>query len=69
MAVVMLVKKKKVVMEIVAVVVIEVGVIRDSDEHCRDNVIDDGVSVGNHNNSSGINRTSDEMCAACPDVG
>lgn len=50
-------------------VVIEVGVIRDSDEHCRDNVIDDGVSVGNHNNSSGINRTSDEMCAACPDAG
>ena len=53
----------------VVVAVIEVGVIKDGDEHCRGNVIADDVNVGDNNNSSGINGTNDEMHAACPDVG
>lgn len=68
MVIVMLVKKS-VVVEIVVVAVIEVSVIRDSGERCRGNIIGDGVSVGNNNNSSSIKGTNDEMCAACPDVG
>lgn len=40
------------------------GVIRDSDECYRDNVTDDGVSVGDND----INGTGDEMCAVCIDT-
>lgn len=36
------------------------GVIRDSDGYYRDNVIDNGVSVGDNNDSNSINGTSDE---------
>lgn len=51
-----------VVVEVMVVEVIEVGVIRDNDELCQGNVIDDGVSVGGNNNSSATNGISDVCC-------
>lgn len=45
------------------------GVIRDGDKYCSGNAIGDGMSVGDNNDGSGVNATSNGMSAVCVEAG